>query len=175
MRCKNCGWENPDETTTCEKCHASLSDASPIHKPTTPVSDRMKSTVAEGVIFNDHSPVAAPKLCPKCGYPISDGSTICPNCNHDLQTAPTMKQTAQCKSCGVEIATDVKFCPNCGTPTGEDTPKPRRIQRSGLGTIMGGPVSGPDSSHKFCTLKPIAWEGENVNYNPVTYLSLIHI
>ena len=26
------------------------------------------------------------------------------------------------------------------------------------------------SAHgRFCTLKPIAWEGEDVNYNPITY------
>lgn len=24
MRCKNCGWENPDENKTCEKCNVSL-------------------------------------------------------------------------------------------------------------------------------------------------------
>lgn len=34
---------------------------------------------------------------------------------------------------------------------------------------MGGPVSGPAASNKFCTLRPIAWEGEDVNYNPITY------
>uniref|UniRef100_UPI0025B5AC54 FHA domain-containing protein n=1 Tax=Bacteroides acidifaciens TaxID=85831 RepID=UPI0025B5AC54 len=44
-----------------------------------------------------------------------------------------------------------------------------RIQRSAMGTVMGGPVSGPDASNKFCTLRPIAWEGEEVNYNPITY------
>ena len=169
MRCKNCGWENPDERTTCEKCHANLIVASPVHKPTTSVSDRLKSTVAEGVIFNDQSPVATPKLCPKCGYPISDGSTTCPNCNHELKQAPTMKQMSKCKSCGTEISADVKFCPSCGCPTSEDTPQPRRIQRSAMGTVMGGPVSGPAPTNKFCTLRPIAWEGEDVNYNPVTY------
>jgi|GEM_PF-5192356 len=24
MRCKNCGWDNPDENTKCEKCNAPL-------------------------------------------------------------------------------------------------------------------------------------------------------
>ena len=169
MRCKNCGWENPDGTTKCEKCHASLGDATPVHKPTTPVSDRMRSTVAEGAIFTEFTPSVAPKTCPKCGYPVSDDSTSCPNCNHELQQAPTMIQTVKCKSCGTEIASDVKFCPSCGNPTSEDVHKPRRIQRSTMGTVMGGPVSGPAASNKFCTLRPIAWEGEDVNYNPITY------
>ncbi len=34
---------------------------------------------------------------------------------------------------------------------------------------MGGPVGGASAQNQFCTLKPIAWEGENVAYNPVTY------
>ncbi|WP_278707315.1 zinc-ribbon domain-containing protein [Bacteroides intestinalis] len=129
----------------------------------------MRSTVAEGAIFTDFTPSVAPKTCPKCGYPVSDDSTSCPNCNHELQQAPTMIQTVKCKSCGTEIASDVKFCPSCGNPTSEDVHKPRRIQRSAMGTVMGGPVSGPDASNKFCTLRPIAWEGEEVNYNPITY------
>lgn len=169
MRCRNCGWENPDGQTSCEKCHSSLNDAAPAHKPTTPVSDRMKSTVAEGVIFEDSAPVAAPKTCPKCGYPISDNSTSCPNCNHELQPAPTSKQTMICKSCGAEIAPNSKFCSSCGASTTEETPQPRRIQSSAMGTVMGGPVAGPASTNKFCTLKPIAWDGEDVNYNPITY------
>lgn len=169
MRCRNCGWENPDGQTNCEKCHGSLGDATPVHKPTTPVSDRMKSTVAEGVIFSDPTPISAPKTCPKCGYPISDNSTSCPNCNQELHLAPTTKQVMTCKSCGAEIAPDSKFCPLCGTPTKEETPQPRRIQRSVMGTVMGGPVAGPTSTNQFCTLRPIAWQGEDVNYNPITY------
>lgn len=34
---------------------------------------------------------------------------------------------------------------------------------------MSGPVSGPQSGNRFCTLRPIAWEGEEVSYNPITY------
>lgn len=169
MRCKNCGWENPDGQTNCEKCHGSLGDAIPAHKPTTPVSDRMKSTVAEGVVFSDAAPMSAPRTCPKCGYPISDSSTSCPNCNCELQLAPTTKQVVKCKSCGAEVDPNAKFCSSCGTPIMEDAPRPRKIQRSSMGTVMGGPVVGPASANKFCTLRPIAWDGEDVNYNPITY------
>ncbi len=169
MRCKNCGWENSDGQTKCEKCHGSLVDAFSVHKSTIPVSDRMKSTVAEGVDFPYLTPVSVPKTCPKCGYPISDSSTICPNCNHELQPALTAKQVVNCKSCGAELAPDAKFCSSCGTSTSEDASQLRRIQRSAMGTVMGGPVAGPSSSNQFCTLRPIAWEGEDVNYNPITY------
>lgn len=169
MRCRNCGWENPEGQSKCEKCHVSLCDATPVHKPTTPVSDRMKSTVAEGVVFSEPVPVSSPKTCPKCGYPLSDGATSCPNCNHELQSAPTARQNVKCASCGAELDSSAKFCSSCGAPTNVAKPQPRRIQGSAMGTVMGGPVSGPQSSNKFCTLKPIAWEGEDVNYNPITY------
>ena len=171
MRCKNCGWENPDGQAKCEKCHSDMGVESRVneHNPTTPVSDRMKSTVAEGIIFNDVTPQAGtPKTCPKCGYPLSDSSTSCPNCNHELVVNPTKKQSVKCKSCGAEVSEDHKFCPECGTSMKSPVNNPRRIQRSNMGTVMGGPISG-GSNNVFCTLKPIAWEGENVNYNPITY------
>ncbi len=170
MRCKNCGWENPEGLTQCEKCHGSLGEESQAHKPTTPVSDRMKSTVAESVIFNDATPSSqAPQTCPKCGYPVSPNSTSCPNCNYELQAAPTIPQSSKCKSCGAEISLDAKFCHNCGASTSDTPPQPPRIKRATMGTVMGGPVSGPVGLNKFCTLRPIAWQGEEVNYNPITY------
>lgn len=169
MRCKNCGWENPNGQTNCEKCHGSLGDETPIHAPTTPISDRMKSTVAENVIFSDSTPPPVPKTCPKCGYPISDGSMSCPNCNHELHVTTTTKQATKCMSCGVEIDSSAKFCPSCGTPINGEKSQSCRVQRPAMGTVMGGPVSGPLANNKFCTLKPIAWKGEEVNYNPITY------
>ena len=104
------------------------------------------------------------KSCQKCGYPISDTSTTCPNCNHELSPAPTAKQTMNCKSCGIPLEGNAKFCPSCGTPVaGASAPSRPRIQRSGMGTVLGGPVAGPTPSTRFCTLRPLAWEGEDVN------------
>jgi hypothetical protein len=34
---------------------------------------------------------------------------------------------------------------------------------------MGGPSVGLSQGNRFCTLKPIAWQGEDVPYTPVTY------
>lgn len=169
MRCKNCGWENPDGQTKCEKCNGNLTEASSAHNPTTPVSERIRSTVAEGMIFSDATPGAVPKTCPKCGYPLSDTSTSCPNCNYEFQPAPTAIQSTKCRSCGAEAAPTAKFCSSCGAPISDNSPQQRKIQRSSMGTVMGGPIVGPASVNTFCTLKPIAWQGEDVNYNPITY------
>ena len=136
MRCKNCGWENPDGQTKCEKCHADLADTSSSHKDTAPVSERLRSTVAEDVGFMESIANSTPKTCPKCGYPISNNSNNCPNCDYELRTNATNKQFVTCKSCGAEIAPNAKFCSSCGVPINENNSQHHRIQRSGIGTIM---------------------------------------
>jgi RNA polymerase subunit RPABC4/transcription elongation factor Spt4 len=167
MRCRNCGWENPDGATTCEKCHAALTETNQ-HNSTEANADRMRSTVSEAFVFNEGQGSNAPRTCPKCGYPVTDDSTTCPNCNCELVSAPTKVEVKRCKHCGNEIDSNAKFCPSCGAPTTE-TNSPRRIQRSTLGTVMGGPSVGLSQGNRFCTLKPIAWQGEDVPYTPVTY------
>ncbi|GHS94490.1 hypothetical protein FACS1894207_2780 [Bacteroidia bacterium] len=69
MRCKNCGWENPDENARCEKCDAQLggfaNDSIPM-KDHSITSFDLKKTVAG---------------CPKCGYPLRPSDQRCPNCD----------------------------------------------------------------------------------------------
>ena len=153
MRCKNCGWENPSGSSKCEKCHSSLGNVAPDYNPTTPASDRMRSTVSEGAIFSDSTPPPVRKTCPKCGYPLSEGTAKCPNCDYEIVAAPTSKQYEKCKSCGKEIDPDAKFCPHCGTPASSGSaPSPsKKIQRAPMGTVLGGPITGPQSPHAFCT------------------------
>lgn len=145
MRCKNCGWENPENQVECEKCHSVLTDVGSVHKETAPISEQMKCTVSESINFNAPSLVSIPKTCPKCGYPISNTSTTCPNCNYELVPNSTAKQSVTCKSCGAEIVPNGKFCSSCGAPIGESVLKSHRIQRSGFGTIIGGPIMTPAS------------------------------
>lgn len=168
MRCKNCGWENRDGIDTCEKCHSKL-DVMLVHDETTCVSERMRGTVSEEVVFNPDSGPGGNILnttCPKCGYPLSPSSKVCPNCNTPIEAAPVPTQMLLCRHCGAELSAEAKFCSACGAPISQVV---SRIQRSGLGTVMGGPSAGMQGTNTFCTLRPIAWEGEEVNYNPVTY------
>lgn len=168
MRCKNCGWINEEGVKNCEKCHAPL-DAPSSNIGTEPISDRVRGTVSEQVIFGDEgasTPVAA--TCPQCGYPVSPEMTSCPNCNFELKT--NEPKGHKCPKCGKPSKAEDKFCSACGCSLSE-TPVPQsrpHIQRSGLGTVMGGPSTNPESNI-FCTLKPIAWKGEEVTYSPITY------
>ncbi len=169
MRCKNCGWENENGNTICEKCHVSLGDRVSENSSSSPISDRLRSTVAESVMFDDNISLDISTACPRCGYPLSDDSLTCPNCNQELNNGLPMKDIQKCGSCGKDIVGDAKFCPNCGNSLSKELPQRQFIQRSAMGTVLGGPASDPSSTNRFCTLKPVAWEGENVQYKPVTY------
>jgi hypothetical protein len=73
MRCKNCGWENPEENERCEKCDASLGLA-------------MKETAAgkypPAADFDAKKTLAG---CPQCGYPMRASDQRCPNCDHPAE------------------------------------------------------------------------------------------
>ena len=178
MRCKNCGWSNPENVSVCEKCHAPLNAPEHQHEATTPVNEQLKSTVSENIAFGDGNASSSSNVCPKCGYPVSTEMNQCPNCNHVLVTKPQqVVQQIFCSHCGQANESGARFCSSCGSPLSDkDSParmagpasSPKKIQRSSLGTVMSGPAA-PFSQGTFCTLKPIAWQGEEVHYNPVTY------
>lgn len=92
MRCKNCGWENPDTETRCAKCNSTLSNSLSNLKQTERQAPTMqseslnlKSTVRE-VQNNNGSPINSipqenkPKQCHKCGYPLAENMDECPMC-----------------------------------------------------------------------------------------------
>ena len=151
MRCQNCGWENVDGSHSCEKCNSPLNSTNEPIQNQQPVNDNFaKSTVAEQVYFdNDQVNVQNNNSCPQCGYPVSSNSENCPNCNAKLKMNNNNNQPNNPRQTSPE--NQVNF-------TGTIRP--------GMG--VGGPfVQG--AVQTFCTLRPIAWQGEPVNYNPITY------
>ena len=172
MRCKNCGWENPDTATRCVKCNSVLSNFTPDLRQTERQAPSMgnenlnlKSTVRE-VQNNNEIPVNntpqenSSKQCHKCGYPLADNMDECPMCgsyqNKENFTPQQPKvATKNCPSCGNNIEKSAAFCPKCGHKFQE---------RSGTINNWVNPSRGV-----FCTLKPIAWENEGIEYNPISY------
>lgn len=176
MRCKNCGWENPQGNLKCEKCNAPLS-GSMVNGPSPSSASRqsepsvLKGTIPEGQVFGSQ---AGAKIdvsrdnhtCPKCGYPIARGMNVCPNCGEYLNASPAQsyeKQPAspergfngnqKCSNCGTSLPGSVKFCPTCGAPVRPGTINPWMQPQNGT----------------FCTLKPLAWQGENIEYAPLSF------
>lgn len=99
MRCKNCGWENPDNLQQCEKCNSPL-DAGSIHNHQSPSHPEreavLRGTISEQQVFDvsDQSNHGNNR-CPQCGYPIREGTHHCPNCGHDLAAADSPKDYYQ--------------------------------------------------------------------------------
>lgn len=95
MRCKNCGWSNPDGLSRCEKCgapltHGQSSCAAPQQNSTCvsqDVSASLKSTVSEASLLANQGreAVSRSSVCPKCGYPLLPGASRCPNCGMEQQ------------------------------------------------------------------------------------------
>ncbi|MBQ7258913.1 MAG: FHA domain-containing protein [Paludibacteraceae bacterium] len=81
MRCKNCGWENPDHLTRCEKCNTPLESA-PFNAASNQVAPQsFNRTVNEAAVFPSNQAQDG-NVCPECGYPMRPGVTVCPNCHY---------------------------------------------------------------------------------------------
>jgi ribosomal protein L40E len=81
MRCKNCGWPNKPEATTCSKCGSPLESSQSVGQFTDSNSE-LKKTIREDDVFGNQP--AQPNICPKCSYPLRPGTTKCPNCQTEL-------------------------------------------------------------------------------------------
>jgi hypothetical protein len=71
MRCKNCGWDNPNEKSKCEKCNA------PLSKSNRSTDDLLPAIEA----IAEFDPKKTEVGCPECGYPIRTSDQRCPNCD----------------------------------------------------------------------------------------------
>ena len=93
MRCMNCGWENPENLTRCEKCNAPLEPIkrSEISDIQGAPNEALKGTISEQIIFHESKePVEIQNNCPHCGYPLRDGCLVCPNCGKESNKKPEM-------------------------------------------------------------------------------------
>lgn len=168
MRCKNCGWENPAGKLKCEKCNAPLNgsmidqeDLSDYNKESIRGEhESLRSTVRESSFFNSVSDSQIEsKVCKNCGYELSEGMKVCPACGSSTDCTKNSRQQSPmsksnlCPKCGTELIPNARFCPQCG-------------QTLKMGTV--GAWDNPQYD-EFCTLRPIAWTKEEVQYNPITY------
>lgn len=88
MRCYNCGWNNPDNVTKCQKCNQDLlldsSFSTPSTEPAVPVQNAFSKTVLDtSMLLESEQPVQS-LSCPKCGYPLFSGNKFCPNCGAEV-------------------------------------------------------------------------------------------
>lgn len=205
MRCRNCGWENPEINTSCEKCGAQIEASSSVQKPISePVqvsnfsdsSSLLHSTVRESEVFNSVNnkrlmQQSQLQECPCCHYPIDHDTIVCPACgtsienfnaNQQAQLQPSVQQQfgsinprptvndkyvdkKHCINCGAVIEPNMRFCSSCGAPVSEQS-KPRKPYGGTVASFSGPGCMGMGN---FCTLKPISWERERIDYQPISY------
>ena len=182
-RCKNCGWLNDDNAGECQKCSAPLAESSMAstqrsypQMPTKNDNDGMRKTVSESKFFDANrnqdnfqreSPSNSGKQCPKCGYPVVDGMRVCPDCGTSLASGDEGKE---CRNCGKRNPSEARFCSFCGENLSGNKPvEPRneiKPSHARMGTV--NPWMKPDDG-AFCTLKPLPWDGENVDHQPISF------
>jgi len=71
MRCQNCGWDNPQENTKCEKCNVPLSSSTD--------NNRERNNSSEAF-----EPRKTEQGCPECGYPMKPSDKKCPQCGFQI-------------------------------------------------------------------------------------------
>lgn len=175
MRCKNCGWENPDGISKCERCSSQLERTAPSNtgnenKQMAEASINLRATIREsasGYPFSESQNTQThnetncnERICHNCGYNMTSGMNVCPQCG-----APQKKQSSapfanksikekHCTKCGSVLIAGTRFCPACG----------QQLRNSGTVNAWDNP-----QSNEFCSLRPIAWSRENTQYNAISY------
>ena len=187
-RCKNCGWLNDDSLAECQKCGAPLiennlasTQRSYPQMPKKNDNDGMRRTVSESKFFDSNNdqedlqrdaPRSSGKQCPKCGYPVVVGMRVCPDCGASLTSdrGREITEGKECRSCGKLNPIEARFCNFCGEDLSERqpaiSPNEKKSSPSRMGTV--NPWMKPDDG-AFCTLKPLPWDGENIDHQPISF------
>lgn len=183
MRCINCGWENQNESQICERCSSPLdcSSSSKIELPYGSSNETtlpLRSTVREATIenhyvdssnlFNETTKILENNnVCNSCGYSLSSNMNICPQCGKLQRQQQTeseknkQNEEKRCLKCGSLLINGAQYCPNCG-----QSQQKRQLTFNNRGTVNAwdNPQNG-----EFCSLRPIPWARENVEYNAISF------
>lgn len=154
----------------------------------------MEKTIRENVSIGLQS-----NSCKKCGYLLATGARSCPSCGAKVEAFDSQQKSVpmiQCPKCKSQNQIGSKFCSNCGTSFDmtnnrivnesntkknvvdvdltQETDVPNKFTgtlRPGIGGFSPNIPSGMNigQNRMFFTLKPIAWEGEGIDYQPISY------
>lgn len=141
MRCYNCGWNNPDNLTKCEKCNQPLIPETASSAIAAESADHAQNNLNKTVIVTPGKDGPASyqesDLCPKCHYPLSAGQRFCPNCGFEVRPAGTDEllkktivdsshQSHGCKETVREIPLDL-VTPDAPDPVSENDEQPQEL------------------------------------------------
>ena len=169
-RCKNCGWPNDDNNQKCEKCNVPL-ETGPSSREYSQTARESYSQTARESFSQTARETGGESLRRTISenqfFQGNDSTRDEPNTYQD--PSGTSSGELNCPNCGYPVRQGMRSCPNCGTPlTGSANNGAKNANNSAnrMGTI--NPWMRPDNG-AFCSLKPIAWVGENVSHQPLTF------
>lgn len=163
MRCSNCGWDNPNGLTKCEKCGSLLSGVVAQENSRNAYESSTKGTAMEGCadssVFRktvceasvfDVNAASSPSeqqivhdgRCPKCGYPLRPDVTVCPKCHNIIHPSLSVGGAKTERDSSIQEV-PVSHAPKNHTLSG--------------GTIMPGMKFSPSI---YASLTPLPLEGE---------------
>lgn len=189
MRCRNCGWQNPNGVSTCERCGSKLEGeeysaetlvGQNSEKPSVASQSLLRSTVREVAAFCSQDDASScrsstsqllsndsePSGCPNCGYSISPEMNACPQCGTSMRQRKETNfvseescknlnaRSRQCPKCGAQVSPGAKYCHSCG----------QQLRMTGTVNSWDNPQGS-----EFCSLRPIPWSRENVNYPAISF------
>lgn len=174
MRCKNCGWENPDGNLKCERCSSPLESSlsSDMENANKYQLEEHTSCLRSTIREVDYSTLQLPMdykqstirdnglICSNCGYNLSPSMNVCPQCGTSQRQSSAgcekskSNKEKHCSKCGGVVMAGARFCPTCG----------QQLRNSGTVNAWDNPQSGD-----FCSLRPISWSRENTDYNAISF------
>lgn len=177
MRCKNCGWPNKPNETTCVKCHTPLvaDDDNDVIIPQPSVGSderNIAKTVLEDDVFGagasapsdaPHSTVREPEQtqpCPKCGYPLRPGTDKCPNCKFQVRGSQQSQEAPRVNVTSGGNRRPTRMDNSGGVYRG--TVNPYMMNMDLEPSFMLKPVKRTNERHE---LEEIEFEGKSVSLN----------
>ena len=112
MRCKNCGWDNPDENVKCEKCNAPMNDYHVNERSPSfgyAADEYRPQATIVGTDTGDFNPRATVLGCATCGYPVRISDEECPNCGSPLpENKKELEMEKQAKKEATKVGTIIQ-------------------------------------------------------------------
>lgn len=128
MRCRNCGWENPNDISQCEKCGSPFNnvvrDATQYFTPEEPHKQPVADPMTEASAFSgtviDGQAATPPPFRGNMMSTVSESTCFLkPQQNPEPSAEPAETHpVVKCPSCGYPLSGDIHECPYCHAPVG---------------------------------------------------------
>lgn len=189
MRCKNCGWQNPDGLSNCERCGSSLEgmsapsgatdsghenyyggreQSSPLHATIREAStfDYQNGSSSSSSFNRQDFEAGEDMTCHSCGYRLSPNMNVCPQCGTSLRHQSKEHEAHQ--PTGKKQQAMEKHCSKCGATLAFGA---RFCPSCGQPLRMTGTVNAWDNpqGNAYCSLRPLPWARENTDYAAISF------